>query len=145
MWPLLMCTGDSFNLINLCSVVTRTLSITKPWYAFKVIHGSIQNNSAFHCFLKSLVIITVCEVLTMYLFISELLSPRWAQSFSTACPSISKSIGLSGWSKVEHEGLIPNLSSRVYLSIRRNKRINLIEYKRVGTSSKTTNICLEIL
>ena len=45
-------------------------------------------------------------------------------SFPTACPSTSDIVGLHGWSRVKHMNLISNLNSRVYVSIRRYKRIN---------------------
>ena len=44
-------------------------------------------------------------------------------SFPTVCPSASETIGLPEWSKVEHKELIQDISSRIYLSSKRYKRI----------------------
>ena len=37
-------------------------------------------------------------------------------SFPTACSSANKTVGLPGWSMVEHKELIQDISYRVYLS-----------------------------
>ena len=47
-------------------------------------------------------------------------------SFSIACTSVSETIGLSGWSKIDYMKLISKLSSRIYSSIKWYKRINYI-------------------
>ena len=46
-------------------------------------------------------------------------------NFPIACPSVSKTIAFSGWSRVEHRELISKLSSRVYCSIKRYKKNKL--------------------
>ena len=44
-------------------------------------------------------------------------------NFPTACPSASETVGLPGWSKIEHEKLIQDISYKNYLSSRQYIRI----------------------
>ena len=51
-------------------------------------------------------------------------------SFLITCPRVSETISFLGWTKVEHRELISNLSSMVYLSVRRYDK-NIIMWKNV--------------
>ena len=50
-------------------------------------------------------------------------------NFLIAYPFISKTIGLSGWSRVEHKELISKISSRIHLSLKWYKKIICIMMK----------------
>ena len=51
-------------------------------------------------------------------------------SFSAACPSASETVGLVGWSRIEHWKLFQDINSSVYLSVSRYDGCSKIMYKK---------------